>query len=266
MTYSCIAPLVLGFAAISFILLGIAFRYLIVYAWDVTPVNTQGRAYLKALQQLTTGVYLSCICLIGLMAIATAGSTNSAGPLVLMIVFLIAVIIFHVLLNRAISTMEQSIAREHSGYDSLQEGKHPSNDSNYSEGVPQRSGDVSKKEKMAVKQSSMFEKILRVPQMPTFEEYLSTPIPDYTVEERQEAYLSPAITSPLPLLWIVRDNVGISAREKESAGRVVGTTDQGAWWDEKCKLQTVFLNDGLEKGHDDKLIREAPLWEEKVHY
>lgn len=263
-TYSCISPLILGFAAISFILLGIAYRYLIVYAYDVTPINTQGRAYLKALQQLTTGVYLSCICLVGLMAITTASSTSAAGPLVLMIIFLVAIIIYHILLNHAIKTMELSIAREHNGFDSLPEGKHPSHDSSQSEGVPQRTGEVSKKEKLAIKRTSMFEKMLFVPAMPAFDEYLSTPIPDYTTEARQEAYINPAIKSPLPLLWIVRDNIGVSAREKESAGRVVATTDQGAWWDDKGKLQTVFTNP--EKSDDDNLIREAPIWEDKVHY
>ncbi|KAM3072575.1 phosphate metabolism protein 7 [Clarireedia jacksonii] len=54
-SYSCIAPLVLGFATIGFVLIYLAVRYNMFYVLT-NKVNTKGQSYAKALQQLTVGV------------------------------------------------------------------------------------------------------------------------------------------------------------------------------------------------------------------
>ena len=108
LSYSCIAPLILGFATIGFTLLYIAFRHQWLFVYG-NKVDMKGESYSRALQQLTTGVYLSAFCLIGLFAIATASSTMAVGPLVLMIIFFIAMVVFNVITDRALGPLEQTL-------------------------------------------------------------------------------------------------------------------------------------------------------------
>lgn len=110
-------------------------------------------------------------------------------------------------------------------------------------------------------------KILRIIHpswLPPLASHLSVPVPEYPADVRREAYLNPAITSPTPLLWIVHDDMGVSAREKELSGKVIGVTDQGAYWNEKNKLTTIWEGQPFDK--QDSLIRDAPIHEERILY
>jgi calcium permeable stress-gated cation channel len=108
LSYSCIAPLVLGFATVGFALLYLGFRYNFLYVLGI-KVDMKGESYCRALQQLLTGVYLATLCLIGLFAIGAANSPSGAGPLVLMILFLVVLIVYHVLINQALGPLEQNL-------------------------------------------------------------------------------------------------------------------------------------------------------------
>jgi calcium permeable stress-gated cation channel len=103
-SYSCIAPLVLGFATIGFALIYFGFRYNFLFVFGL-PIDMKGENYPKALQQLLTGVYLATICLIGLFAIGTSNSVAGAGPLALMVVFLVILIVVHVFANIALQPL-----------------------------------------------------------------------------------------------------------------------------------------------------------------
>ena len=107
-SYSCIAPLVLGFSTVGFLLLYIAFRHQWLYVLG-NKVDMKGEAYSRALQQLTTGVYISIVCLIGLFAIGASKNSVSIGPLVIMIVLLVVVVVFQVLTDRALGPLEQNL-------------------------------------------------------------------------------------------------------------------------------------------------------------
>jgi len=81
------------------------------------------------------------------------------------------------------------------------------------------------------------------------------------VEIQKRAYFNPAVTSPTPVLWIVRDDMGLSEREvrdctKEVPGLKV--TDEGAVFNEKNKVVWEGVGEGR--------AREAPVWEEKALY
>lgn len=82
--YSCVAPLVTGFAAIGIYLFYFAYRYNLLFVSNAT-IDTQGAVYPRALQQLFVGLYLAEVCLIGLFAIATGASIGALGPLILMV-------------------------------------------------------------------------------------------------------------------------------------------------------------------------------------
>lgn len=103
-SYSCIAPLVLGFAAIGLLLFYLGYRYNFIYVYQV-PYDTKGLMYSRALQQLFVGVYLAILCMIGLFALKIADSTKMLGPLILMIIFLIFTILYHISLNAALQPL-----------------------------------------------------------------------------------------------------------------------------------------------------------------
>ena len=81
--YSCIAPLVLGFALAGFVLFYMTYRYLYLYS-NNAKLEMKGEAHCRALQQMITGVYVAELCLIGLF-----GARNAKGPSILMSVFFI---------------------------------------------------------------------------------------------------------------------------------------------------------------------------------
>jgi hypothetical protein len=103
-TYSCIAPLVLGFATIGLYLFYFAYRYNMLYVSNAN-IDTQGKAYALALQHITVGCYLLVVCLIGLFAIGTAANRVALGPLILMIILLVFMILYHISLHNALSPL-----------------------------------------------------------------------------------------------------------------------------------------------------------------
>ena len=256
LSYSCIAPLILGFATIGLGLLYIAFRYNMIYCQDSTQTNTEGRAYAKAIQQLSTGVYIGSICLIGLFAISTASSSKAAGPLALMIVFTAVTAVFHFVLNRTLASLEKNISHE---LDT--EVQQPTNGDNEKDAVTEARLPAST---VNNKPTNFLVKLLFVPPLPAFDPYLLTRGADYIPEVRREAYLNPAIWKPKPKLWIVHDEMGISTREITETSKVIEISDAGAWFDEKGKVTTI-LSKASDKD-DTNLAKEAYVWEEPVLY
>lgn len=95
----------LGFATLGFLFLYLAYRYNALFTLG-TNCDTQGRAYARAMQHLTIGIYLAEVCLIGLFAINSAGSLLTIGPLVITVILLITTIVWHVAMRKKIDRME----------------------------------------------------------------------------------------------------------------------------------------------------------------
>ncbi|KAK6581630.1 hypothetical protein PZA11_005327 [Diplocarpon coronariae] len=74
-TYSLIAPIVLGVAAIGLGLVYVTYRYNLLYIYGSTQ-DSRGIFYPRALKQTLTGVYLAELCLVGLLAL-----NKAFGPL-----------------------------------------------------------------------------------------------------------------------------------------------------------------------------------------
>ncbi|TID26093.1 DUF221-domain-containing protein [Venturia nashicola] len=106
--YSCIAPLVLGFATIGLGLIYLVSRYNSIYTL-ATTIDTKGQAYGRAMQQLTVGVYLAEISLIGLFAIKIGEGAASIGPLLLMVILLITTALFHAAMRRALHPLTRTL-------------------------------------------------------------------------------------------------------------------------------------------------------------
>ncbi|KAJ4349996.1 phosphate metabolism protein 7 [Didymosphaeria variabile] len=266
LTYSGIAPLVLGFATVGFSLIYIAFRYNFLYCYE-TNIDTQGGAYQRALRQLITGVYLSEGCLIGLFAIATGNNKAAAGPLAIECLLLALTIIGHLCLRTALVHHEARVAYTDPtpATTELEHGlAHTATPEKNTAAADSSSPNVAPK---PTKIPGFLQKIINPERNSTpvlsskLDQFYHQPQEPLPVEIAKRAYFNPAVTSPTPILWIVHDDMGISAREvrdtkKEVSGLEI--TDDQAYFNEKNKVEW--------RGRDEGKAREAPVWEERIIY
>lgn len=270
-TYSVIAPLVMGFATCGIGLMYLAYRYNILFVYNIN-IDTKGLVYPRALFQTITGIYLAEICMIGLFAIKVA-----IGPLVLMIFFAVFTVLFHMTLSSAIQPLLDFLpknlqAEEESLLLTIEDGpaeheheqKQPLSPT--SPGMPEMQREISQSgseanvpfASTAEKKPSFFARFLH-PEI--HESYLemrkhvprNLPEVVYTPETERDAYMHPCISSAPPAIWLPRDAGGISRQEVAHTSVVNPVSDRGA-----------ILN---EKG---KVVRDEdanpPDWSEKPHY
>lgn len=263
-TYSCIAPLVLGFASIGLYLFYFAFRYNFLYVSN-TDIDTQGLIYPRALQHITVGCYLLIVCLIGLFAIGTGSDTLALGPLILMIIFLVFTILYHLSLNQALTPLiiylPKNLEAEEEALLSRERA-----DNALPESSTARNGahDDSAEKGLATSASLAAEgrpnfitKFLRPDKYASYTILrrlvpADLEIPTYTPEVERDAYFHPSITAQPPLLWVPRDDAGVSRQEVSHTSRVNPITDEDAWLDGKNKIHW-----NTEKG-------KPPIYEEKI--
>ena len=264
-TYSCIAPLVLGFATIGMSFFYLAFRYNVLFVTD-SQIDTKGLIYPRALQQLLTGVYIAEVCLIGLFGIAA-----TPGPLILMVIFTIFTVLYHFSLNSALDpllyTLPKSLESEEeairtelsmatqsktaSSSRDPSESKEKYNTSNGEVALPaaphQRPNFIAKFFKPHI--FADYSTLRRLVPHGSFD--IDTL---YQKEVADNAYFPPSVTSETPLLWIPKDDAGVSAQEVMHTARVIPITDEGCTLDEKNKL--LWDTEGA----------RPPLWSEKIYY
>jgi len=255
-SYSCIAPLVLGFATIGFLLIYLAVRYNMFYVLT-NQVNTKGHSYARALQQLTVGVYISEMCLLGLFAINTA-----PGPIVLMAVFIAFTAIYHVIMHHALHPLTMYLPESYDSDDQLAmfaTGENESYDTNKSSLPPSESQNLTA-QKSSSKKVSLFGRLFDPRKFKSHERvkgFISdrhSP-PSYEDAVADTAYLDPAVTSEVPTLWIARDQMGISAHEIRDTSKILPMSDEHATFNEKGKI--VW---------DEDRVLEAPIWEKRIDY
>jgi len=93
------------------------------------------------------------------------------------------------------------------------------------------------------------------------DQFYHTPQEPLPVEIQKRAFFNPAVTSPTPVIWIVRDDMGLSEREIRDTKKAcpeLQMTDEQAVFNEKGK---VFWK-GVEDGHS----REAPVYDDRIMY
>ncbi|KAH7408051.1 hypothetical protein BKA64DRAFT_640965 [Cadophora sp. MPI-SDFR-AT-0126] len=256
LSYSVIAPLVMGFACVGFALIYIAVRYNSFYVLT-NNVDTKGAAYALALQQLTIGIYIGEICLAGLFGI------NKSWPhLGLMLFFILVTAVWQALMNAALKPQQKYLPDDIGHQTSLfTTTDHKSYDFKKA-GVPPTEASVADPKKLTSKKASIFSKIFDPSKFKSHSRVKSLvpdhPPPQYTPEEEAEAYYDPALTSPVPRLWIVRDTMGISQREVKDSSEVVEISDSYAGFNEKGKVVWEYQNQGR--------LEDVPIWEKRVDY
>ena len=251
--YSCIAPLVLGFATVGLFIYYLAYRYQLLYVCQA-KVDTKGEAYKRALQQMPTGIYLAELCLIGLF-----GARKAYVQSTLMILTLIFTAGVNLTLDRMLRALELYL-----GVDVWTEQEPMLAEE---DGLP--TDDIaalhaaSHARRLGLKKlpypapkilSDFFDSIISNARdevkawtydpAPSEDE-----APPMKEDELEKVYLSPAWTSKTPKLWIPRDKLGVSKQEIQDNGAAgITTADQSAEIDENGKL------------HWDRRFENVPIW------
>jgi len=252
--YAIIAPLVLLFAAVGLYLFYLAYRYNLLYVSNAN-IDTKGRVYPRALQQVFVGLYIAEGCLIGLFAIATGSSVGALGPLVLMIIFMVFTALYHLSLNAALEPLINYLPKSLEA----EERRLLDEDANAERGEKGMVADTTAElgPSPHVK-PSFWKKFLR-PDIYTDYATMRRMVPKmisirYESAEAQHAYYNPAVTSGPALLWIPRDPMGVSRQEVRDTSKVIPITDEGATLDDKNKI-VWDAEDG-----------RPPIWERPVYY
>jgi hypothetical protein len=281
---------VLGFATVGFFLLYLAFRYNSIFTLG-TDVSTRGASYARALFQLTTGIYLSELCLIGLFGIGIGKTKSSIGPLVLMVVFLVVTILWHVWLKRKVKKLDEEFASgagtshtpkniggqygDAGRADDVEKGRETSEDDHYKTQSPQsevplephqQTQACTPKDKLPLGQriKAFFAPTAAAGQtIQTIWPAIGSPARPYTQQEHDEAYVHPAIITECPIVWIPRDKYGLSRQEIATSKQAVGkdllnVTDEEAWFNEKGKIDW--------RHEDEGDLRRVPIWEQEPVY
>lgn len=294
-SYSCIAPLVSGFGMVGLLLFYLAYRYNFIFVYQ-TYFDTKGLMYARALQQLFVGIYLANGCMIGLFAINLGNSTVLLGPMILMIIYLVFTILYHISLNAALSPLLQFLPKtleteerrllaveesesdadvEDQGHERATHSETPRTSTGTrpdqfraSNGdtpltAPMEKVNTNKTASSVPppsKAPNFFMKWLR-PDKYTDYYTLRHLVPrsafdiEYSEEEERDAYFHPAVRKEPDLLWVPRDELGVSRQEVRHTSRITPITDEGAALNEKGDL--VW--------ESSKAV-DAPIYEQRVYY
>ncbi|EFR03550.1 phosphate metabolism protein 7 [Nannizzia gypsea CBS 118893] len=266
-TYSCIAPLVLGFSALGLYLVYQAYRYNLLFVYEPV-IDTKGLVYPRALQQVLTGVYLAEICMFGLFAIRAA-----IGPMVLMGMFTVFTGLCHISLNEALEPLLSALPHTLNNEEdwtcttpsdlekprllsrSMTSGK---------EFLPRRQNTLTLAEIATAPDSLsgklknfrwwLFHPSIYANYAALREKIRQDPSIPYDEQVSDNAYHPSCVYSQPPLLWIPRDAGGVSRQEVELTSAIIPMTDNEAHLNGKNKV--VW----------DKVGMKPPIWEEKVFY
>lgn len=244
--YSCIAPLVLGFATVGFCVFYLAYRYNCIYVYQ-TKIDTRGESYKRSLQQMMTGIYLAELCLIGLFSARQATAQTA-----LMILLLVATALGNFILDRVLRPLEVLL-----GVDvwtemevpllAEEDGISPDDDAALHVASHNRRLGLNRLPRpIADVLSLFFDGIISASESKT-RTWLTEPSarqdgaedqPELSEEEVRGAYVNPAFTAKTPKLWIPRDPTGAVSKEEIRENEEVGIqcTDESASVDEKGSL------------------------------
>ncbi|XXH01459.1 hypothetical protein Hte_007819 [Hypoxylon texense] len=267
--YSCIAPLVLGFAFIGLSLYYFSYRYNLLFV--IQPkIDTKGQAYTLALQHLLTGVYIAELSLLGLFSLLRA-----TGPSIILAILFIVTILYNALLNKYLAPLESFLPADLAALSERDGDESAPLLSSAEEGRAQPVSHIQRLGQQAHVPPSVAHHVVD-PIARFFEPRFSASyqamrawlqegddafdsaedIPEYEEEQLKKAYLNPALTSATPLIWLARDPMGVSGREVEENGKMgLKASDQGAWLDEKGRVKWA-----VEK------FAEVPVWKQGVKY
>lgn len=257
LSYSIIAPLVMGFATVGFGLLYFAYRYNFFFVYNIN-INTNGMVYPRALYQTLTGVYLGQLCLVGLFSV-----NKMPGPVILQIIFLIFTVLFQMTLSSAVQPLlnylPKNLQVEEEALLSLESGVVGTSVDADRDGVADMplDPDGDGVDGISEVKPSALKRFLKPQQYESYQHMRKripqeAPAVHYTPEMERDAYYNPSITTVPTTIWIPRDAGGVSRQEVVHTSAVNPISDHGA----------IVTNGKIER-HDDAFPpdwKENPLW------
>lgn len=266
--YSCVAPLVLGFATLGLFFLYLAFRYNVFYVLTMA-VDTKGDAYARAMQHLSVGVYIAELCLIGLLA-----AESASGPTQLMVLLLVLTIIYQMYLNVVLAPLTNSLSdklmaedEEEALAEAATDGESPVDESATNVGPKHPNSSTGNKVLDSIlehgKRGGAFAPLLFHGTRSEYSElrkrlweaFPGKPVPHLSEDMVKHIYHHPAVTAKPPRLWIARDELGVSKQEVKDTGSVIDITDEGANFNEKGKIDW-----------SQESPKDAPVWTDRVEF
>ncbi|GAW26635.1 putative duf221 domain-containing protein [Rosellinia necatrix] len=257
--YSCIAPLVLGFAAAGISLYYYSYRYNLFFVMQ-PKIDTKGQAYTLALQHLLTGVYIAELVLIGFF-----GLREAKGPSIMTGVLFIVTVLYNVLMDKYMSPLEKFLPADLVSSAERDDERTPLLSS-----VEEGRGTHS-----ALVPSPVAEHVIK-PTVQFFDPHAFTSyrfmkswiqdeedydieeheVPEYTEEELERAYMHPALTSQTPIIWMAHDPMNASENEiRETQECGLNASDEGAWLDEMRIVHWNVFD-----------FEKVPVWKETGKY
>lgn len=184
-----------------------------------------------------------------------------------MVVFLIFIILFHMSLNSALGPLlkflPKSLEAEEESLLASEDGNGIASTAEKGNGVSTSTDSVGPPVKdlgpAPHKKPNFITKFLR-PDLYTDYHTLRRLVPrgfadiSYDPVVERDAYYHPSISSQTPLLWVPRDEAGVSRQECRHSGKVIPMTDEGAGFDEKGNITW------------DQENSRPPIWQEKIYY
>jgi hypothetical protein len=171
--------------------------------------------YHIALQQILAACYLLITFLIILFAFASGGDAACTGPVCLLAILLVLCIVYHLLLNRALTNFEHCTSEDVICYDLP--GKFSYNPVTRIFGRC-FSASMKKFQSVGDNGNSDCETVT-------------------SIDAEWEKYFPPCVIAQMPTLWVPRDSRGWSRRVvKESLYLGVPMVDEGAWLDMRSKI------------------------------
>lgn len=254
LVYSCISPLVLGFATIGLSLFYCAYRYNLLFV--VQPkIETKGKCYTRALEQMLAGIYIGELCLIGLF-----GLRKATGPSVMLAILFFATLAYNVSSNRYLKPLEDhfpdEILDQPAERRPLLSGSSEEEDEEAASSRVQRIGEEMHIPKRVLDPMARFlepQISASYKKMKAFLDKNTTTTPGSEAvvlgqEDLSSAYANPSLTSKTPQIWLPSDEgkAGLSKKEVEANAKAeIASTDEGAWIDEKGRV--VFEMEDLTK-------------------
>ncbi|KAF2876966.1 hypothetical protein BDV95DRAFT_482066 [Massariosphaeria phaeospora] len=239
--YSCIAPLVLGFAAVGLCLFYFSYRYMLLFT--VQPkIDTKGHCYTLALQQILTGVYIAELCLLGLFSL-----NGATGPAIMLAVLLACTVLYNITTNKYFSPLETYLPADLAVES---EDEQAPLLSAAEEGEAHSASHIHRLGTQARVPQQVIDPLARFFEPHVYASYKvmkawlddgdfdDAAVPQYTEDALKKAYLNPAFTSATPLVWLARDEMGVSKHEVwelEAGG--FKCSDEGAWIDKDGRLR-----------------------------